>query len=69
LELAAAFVIILLLFFGIIQVFLWINKPLATRQQDYLDQRVKAGSCSTAVQVDESDKTRYPDLKIFNNSS
>ena len=66
LELAAAFVIIFILFFGIIQVFIWINGPLAKRQQDYLSQRVKAGNGSAEVQVDESNKTRYPGLNIFN---
>ncbi len=66
LELAAAFTIILLLFFGIIQVFVWINQSLVTRQQDYLNQRVASGNGSGAAQVDESDKTRYPNLNIFN---
>ncbi len=66
LELAAAFTIILLLFFGIIQVFVWVNQSLVNRQEDYLSQRVASGNGSAEAQVDESDKTRYPNLNIFN---
>lgn len=63
LELAASFISILLLLFGSLQVFLWVNKQLATRQQDYEASRVAADS-GTEIQVDESS---YPKLNILGN--
>ena len=62
LELAASLVVIFILLFGTLQVFLWINKRLAQRQQDYEAQRGEAANNQTEQQVDES---RYPKLNIF----
>ena len=62
LELAASLVAVFILLFGALQVFLWVNKRLAQRQQDYEVKRVEAANSSSEVQVDES---KYPKLDIF----
>jgi hypothetical protein len=61
LELAASFITMLILLFGSIQVFLWVNKQLVTRQQDYEATRVAADG-GAELQVDESS---YPKLDIL----
>jgi uncharacterized protein (UPF0333 family) len=67
LELAAVFVCILLLLYGTMKVFVWVNQSLVTRQQDFDDTRVSAASSKAEIQVNEADKNKYPPLKIFGN--
>lgn len=68
LEMAIAIACVFLLLFGILNVFIWMNKRLIMRHEDYEAQRVEAGSVSTdrlqEVQVDESE---YPALNILGN--
>ena len=65
LELAASLVVLFILLFGTIQVFLWLNKRLVQRQQDYEANRVAAANSGSEVQVNETDQNKYPDLNIF----
>ncbi|MDD5196841.1 MAG: hypothetical protein PHV92_04400, partial [Candidatus Omnitrophica bacterium] len=44
LELAASLVVVFVLLFGTLQVFLWMNKRLVQRQQDYEAKRVTAAN-------------------------
>jgi hypothetical protein len=65
LELAASLVVIFILIFGTLQVFLWLNKRLVQRQQDYEANRVAAANSASEIQVDETDQAKYPKLNIF----
>ena len=60
-EMALAFVGTLLLLFGTLRVFMWMNSRILTREQDYDNTRVDAGSSLTYVDWNES---RQP-LRIF----
>ncbi|MFA5150508.1 MAG: hypothetical protein WC937_02700 [Candidatus Omnitrophota bacterium] len=65
LELAASLVVVFVLLFGTLQVFLWMNKRLVQRQQDYEAKRVTAANSAAEVQTDETDQAKYPKLNIF----
>ncbi|MDD2927409.1 MAG: hypothetical protein PHE30_00975 [Candidatus Omnitrophica bacterium] len=65
LELAASLVVVFVLLFGTLQVFLWMNKRLVQRQQDYEAKRVTAANSASEVQTDETDQAKYPKLNIF----
>jgi len=56
LEMAIALIGVLILLFGTLNLFIWVNKRLVERQQDYENTRVTAGSSATAdeIQVNES---------------
>ena len=65
LELAASLVVLFVLLFGTIHVFLWLNKRLVQRQQDYETTRVEAANSASEVQIDETDQSKYPKLNIL----
>jgi len=65
LELAFGIVVVFILLFGSLQVFYWMNKRLVQRQKDYEAERVNAANSPDEKQVDESDATKYPALKIL----
>lgn len=67
LELAASLTVVFILLFGTLQVFIWVNKRLAQRQQDYEATRIEADSNPVAAQdkMNENDATKYPKLDIF----
>ena len=65
LELAASLVVVFVLLFGTLQIFLWMNKRLVQRQQDYEAKRVEAANSPAEVQIDETNQAKYPKLNIF----
>lgn len=67
LEIALSLICVFILLFGSLNVFLWVNKKLVHSQEDYKSLRIEAGNDQPVKQVDYSNKTRYPDLDIFEN--
>jgi uncharacterized protein (UPF0333 family) len=64
LELSLAIICVLLLLVGVLNVFIWANKLLLTRNSEYRKTRLSASQTYTeaAAQVDES---KFPPLKIL----
>lgn len=65
LEIALSLICVFILLFGSLNVFLWVNKKIVHRQQDYEASRQPAGDNEPGKQVDETNKTRYPNVDIF----
>lgn len=65
LELALSLTCALLLLFGSLNLFLWLNRRIVHRQEDYENTRVAAGSNQPGVEVNQQDAARYPRLDIF----
>jgi hypothetical protein len=77
LELSVSIFCMLLLLFGALQIFFWMNDRMVKRQQEYNSTRVLAGhtipivvafdpiNWSSRIQVNESNETLFPKLDIF----
>ena len=64
LEMAVALVSVCILLCGAMNVFIWLNKRMARRQQDYEKTRVAAGNSTSAKEI-QVNETQYPKLNIF----
>ncbi len=66
LEMTVAMLCLMTLLFGSVKVFLWLVERVATRQVDYSNTRVEAGSCDDPCAGIWNDKASKLKLKIFN---
>lgn len=64
LEMIVSLIGLVILLLGTVNIFIWINQRMVTRQKDYENSRISAGSDTSGneIQVDES---AYPKLDVF----
>lgn len=68
-EVTLAFICFLLLLFGSIKIFIWINERVVRRQEDYEVTRVQAGAINPNEEGVYVDESNYPQLDIFSESN